>query len=104
MCWQHDNFYCANLLGMYYDVLTERARYFKGSKEGILNMCKVMEEIKNETRKEGIEEGSHGEDAGGRSIGTRKACRICWVIIGGSGQAVSRFSCFPFVRFRIKRA
>ena len=42
---------------MYYDVLAERVRFFKESKEGILIMCKVMEDMRNESLKEGEKRG-----------------------------------------------
>lgn len=42
---------------MYYGVLADRARFFKESKEGIAIMCKVMEDIRNESLQEGLKEG-----------------------------------------------
>ena len=41
---------------MYYDILAERARFFKESKEGIAVMCKTMEDMRNQTLKEGMTE------------------------------------------------
>lgn len=35
----------------------KRARYFKEEKEGIETMCQAMEELRNESLKEGMEEG-----------------------------------------------
>lgn len=41
---------------MYYDILAERARFFKESKEGIAVMCKAMEDMRKQTLKEGMTE------------------------------------------------
>ena len=39
---------------MYYDVLANRVRFFKETKAGIAVMCKVMEDMRNQTLKEGM--------------------------------------------------
>ena len=52
----HD-FSCTDPANMYYDELAERVRFFKESKEGILIMCKVMEDMRNESLQEGIKQG-----------------------------------------------
>ncbi len=52
----HD-FSCTAPEDMYYDELAERVRFFKKSKEGIAIMCKVMEDMRNESLKEGMKEG-----------------------------------------------
>lgn len=52
----HD-FSCTAPDDMYYDELAERVRFFKESKEGISIMCKVMEDMRNESLKEGMERG-----------------------------------------------
>ena len=52
----HD-FSCTNPSDMHYEVLAERVRFFKESKEGVAIMCKVMEDMRDETLKEGIKEG-----------------------------------------------
>ena len=52
----HD-FSCTDPENMYYDVLAERVRFFKESKEGVSIMCKVMEDMRNESWNEGIKEG-----------------------------------------------
>ena len=44
----HD-FSCTNAADMYYGTLADRVRFFKESKEGILIMCKVMEDMMNTT-------------------------------------------------------
>ena len=51
----HD-FSCTDPSDMYYDILAERARFFKESKEGIAVMCKTMEDMRNQTLKEGMTE------------------------------------------------
>lgn len=53
----HD-FSCTNAADMYYTTLAERVRFFKESKEGILIMCKVMEDMRKESLQEGIKEGA----------------------------------------------
>ena len=52
----HD-FSCTDPADMYYDVLAERVRFFKESKEGIAIMCKVMEDMRIESLKEGEKRG-----------------------------------------------
>ena len=52
----HD-FSCTVPDDMYYDELAERVRFFKESEEGIAIMCKVMEDMRNESLQEGIEQG-----------------------------------------------
>lgn len=52
----HD-FSCTDPASMYYNVLAERVRFFKESKEGISIMCKVMEDMRNQSLQEGIKEG-----------------------------------------------
>ena len=49
----HD-FSCTQPDDMNYGILAKRARYFKESKEGIAIMCKAMEDMRNETLKEGM--------------------------------------------------
>lgn len=52
----HD-FACTDPANMYYAELAERVRFFKESKEGISIMCKVMEDMRNESLREGMEQG-----------------------------------------------
>ena len=49
----HD-FSCMDPSEMYYDVLADRVKFFKESKEGIAVMCKAMEDMRNQTLKEGM--------------------------------------------------
>lgn len=44
----HD-FFCTNPNDMYFKELAERARYFKEDEKGVAAMCKVMEDMRNET-------------------------------------------------------
>ncbi len=53
----HD-FSCTNAEDMYYKILSDRVRFFKENKEGILIMCKAMEDMRKESLKEGIKEGA----------------------------------------------
>ncbi len=43
----HD-FSCTDPANMYYDVLAERVRFFKESKEGVAIMCRAMEDMRNQ--------------------------------------------------------
>ena len=47
----HD-FSCTDPADMYYDLLADRVRFFKESKEGVAIMCKAMEDMRKEERKE----------------------------------------------------
>ena len=40
---------------MNYKVLAHRTKYFKESKAGVAIMCKAMEDMRNQTLKEGME-------------------------------------------------
>ena len=51
----HD-FSCTNAADMYYATLAERVKYFKESKEGIEIMCRAMEDMRDQTLKEGMKE------------------------------------------------
>ena len=48
----HD-FSCTDAADMYYGTLANRVRFFKESKEGIEIMCRAMEDMRNQTLKEG---------------------------------------------------
>ena len=39
---------------MYYGILADRVRFFKESKEGIEIICRAMEDMRNQTLKEGM--------------------------------------------------
>ena len=49
----HD-FSCTNPGDMYYGLLADRVRFFKESKEGIAIMCKAMEDMRNQTLRNGM--------------------------------------------------
>ncbi len=49
----HD-FSCTDAADMYYGTLAARVRFFKESREGILIMCKAMEDMRSQTLKEGM--------------------------------------------------
>lgn len=52
----HD-FSCTDPSDMYYNILAERVKFFKESKEGTAIMCKAMEDMREESMMEGIKEG-----------------------------------------------
>lgn len=70
----HD-FSCSNPDEMYYDELADRARYFKESKEGISTMCKLLEDMRNEFLKEGLEKGREEGLKNGREEGVLATVR-----------------------------
>lgn len=47
----HDMF-CENPDDMYYAELADRSRYFKKDEHGVMKMCEIMEELREETRVE----------------------------------------------------
>ena len=51
----HD-FSCTDPADMNYALLADRVRFFKESKEGVAIMCKVIEDMRNQERKEAIHE------------------------------------------------
>ena len=51
----HD-FSCTDPADMHYGVLADRVRFFKESKEGVATMCKAMEDMRNQTLREGMME------------------------------------------------
>ena len=51
----HD-FRCKAASDMYYSELAERVRHLKETKEGVRDMCKIMEDLRREGREEGREE------------------------------------------------
>ena len=51
----HD-FSCTDAADMYYRTLADRVSFFKESKEGIEIMCRAMEDMRNQTLKEGMKE------------------------------------------------
>lgn len=48
----HD-FSCTDAKDMYYETLADRVRFFKENKEGIEIMCRTMEDMRNQTLKDG---------------------------------------------------
>lgn len=55
----HD-FFCENPDDMNYEVLADKARYYKENEEGVNTMCKVFEDIRNEAKKEYAKETARG--------------------------------------------
>ena len=52
----HD-FNCTKADDMNYELMAERTRYLKEDPKGVNEMCRIMEEMRNESLKEGIKEG-----------------------------------------------
>ena len=52
----HD-FSCSRPSEMYYDVLANRAKFFKESEKGVVTMCKAMEDLYEEGIEKGIKKG-----------------------------------------------
>ena len=52
----HD-FLCNNPDDMHYGILAERSRYFKENPKGVSEMCKAMEDMRNEAWERGLAEG-----------------------------------------------
>ena len=52
----HD-FLCNDPADMHYDILAQRARYFKENPKGVSEMCKAMEDMRNEALEQGRIEG-----------------------------------------------
>ena len=61
----HD-FSCTAPDDMYYGELAERVRFFKESEEGVAIMCRAMEDMRNQTLKEGMKEVAHRMLTAGR--------------------------------------
>ena len=51
----HD-FQCMDPSGMHYEVLAKRTRFFKESEEGVLTVCRAIEQMREESMREGIEQ------------------------------------------------
>ncbi|WP_419485919.1 helix-turn-helix domain-containing protein [Gallintestinimicrobium sp.] len=51
----HD-FNCTDAEDMYFELLAEKTRYLKENPKGVNEMCKVMEDLRNESYAEGREE------------------------------------------------
>lgn len=52
----HD-FNCTQASEMYFDLLADQTRYLKENPKGVSEMCRILEDMRNESRKEGIKEG-----------------------------------------------
>ena len=55
--WLVHDFNCCSAADMHYDIMKDRVKYLKESREGEAFMCKIMEEIREEGRAEGMEKG-----------------------------------------------
>ena len=52
----HD-FNCTQASDMNYKLMAERNRYLKENPKGVSEMCRIMEDMRNESLKEGIKKG-----------------------------------------------
>ncbi len=52
----HD-FNCTQASDMNFELMADRTRYLKENPKGVSEMCRIMEEMRNESLKEGIKEG-----------------------------------------------
>lgn len=52
----HD-FNCTRASEMYFDLMADRTRYLKENPKGVGEMCRILEDMRNESRKDGIKEG-----------------------------------------------
>lgn len=50
------DFSCTNPDDMNYEVLAQKARYFKQNEKGVATMCKLMEDMRNEAAREAAQE------------------------------------------------
>ena len=53
----HD-FNCTRADDMNFDLMADRTRYLKENPKGVSEMCRIMEDMRNESLKEGIKEGA----------------------------------------------
>lgn len=51
------DFSCTSADDMNFELMAERTRYLKENPEGVQAMCKIMEDMRNESLKEGMKEG-----------------------------------------------
>ena len=74
--WLMHDFSCTAPADMHYEILADRVRYFKESREGTAIMCKVIEEMRIQEHEEGFQEGlAEGEKRGekrGKKKGVKK--------------------------------
>ena len=52
----HD-FNCTSADDMNFELMADRTRYLKENPKGVSEMCRIMEDMRNESLKEGIKEG-----------------------------------------------
>lgn len=71
----HD-FNCTRADDMKFELMAERTRYLKENPKGVSEMCKVMEDMRNEALKEGIKEGKKEGIKEGAIISARRMITI----------------------------
>ncbi|MDO4921591.1 MAG: Rpn family recombination-promoting nuclease/putative transposase [Phascolarctobacterium sp.] len=70
----HD-FFCTNASDMHYHELKQRVKYLKETEEGVQTMCKIMEDLVEDVRKESFAQGKSEGFAEGRSESTLASIR-----------------------------
>lgn len=51
------DFNCTQASDMNFELMADRTRYLKENPKGVSEMCRIMEDMRNESLKEGIKEG-----------------------------------------------
>ena len=91
----HD-FNCTNAEDMHYKLLAEKTRYLKENPKGVSEMCKVMEELREESFAEGREEGrAEGRKEGraeGRKEGRGEQARMTAIRMSKKGLSIEEIA------------
>ena len=83
----HD-FLCSDPNDMHFGILAERSRYFKENPEGVSEMCKAMEDLRNEALERGRIEGRAEGRAEGRLNNMIESVRSLKAKLGLNDQQV----------------
>ena len=83
----HD-FLCSDPDDMHFDILAERSRYFKENPKGVSEMCKAMEDMRNEALERGRIEGRAEGRAEGRLNNMIESVRSLKAKLGLNDQQV----------------
>lgn len=80
----HD-FNCSNPDEMHYELMAKRARYLKENQKGVAKMCKIMEDLRDQSFAEGKAEGREEGKAEGKDVKAREAA----INMNADGMAIS---------------
>lgn len=98
----HD-FNCRKADEMHYGLMAEQTRYLKETEEGVATMCKIVEELCDKSREEGLQAGLQTGRAEGLSTGREEGTistliRLVWdgsltkeKAAGDAGMSVDEF-------------